>query len=124
MTMTRINSAADLAGVRERALAEIELRNGQKEMRITVHMSTCGIAAGARDILQALISALGAVEADNVSLQQSACAGLCDQEPMITLTDKGGQVYRYGRLNKHKVGQIVREHVVRGNPLGEYLLKA
>lgn len=122
--MAKITSPADLAAVRERALAEIDLRTGPKEMRITVHMSTCGIAAGARDILQTLISALGAVEADNVSLQQSACMGLCDQEPMISLTDKDGNVYRYGRLNKHKVGQIVREHVVRGIPVGEYLLKA
>ncbi len=122
--MTKITSPADLTAIRDRARAEIDLRTGPKEMRITVHMSTCGIAAGARDILQALITALGAVEADNVSLQQSACMGLCDQEPMISLTDKDGNVYRYGRLNKHKVGQIVREHVVRGNPVGEFLLKA
>jgi len=86
-------------------------------------MGTCGIAAGARDILAAILNALGAAGAENVSVQQTGCAGLCDQEPMLTLTDKAGGTFRYGRLDKHKVGEIVREHVLRGQPVVEYLVK-
>jgi NADP-reducing hydrogenase subunit HndB len=120
--MTRkINSPADLKAVRDEALAAIDLRTGPKDLRITVHMGTCGIAAGARDVLAALMTELAGTT--NVSLQQTGCAGLCDREPIITLTDKTGAVFRYGRLDKQKVRQIVREHVLRGQPVAEYLIK-
>ena len=120
----RITSPQDLKAMQEQVKGEIDLRTGQKDMRITVHMGTCGIAAGARDILTALMSELGQAKADNVSLQQTGCAGLCDQEPMLTLTDKAGGSFRYGRLDKQKVGVIVREHILRGQPVLEYLIKA
>ncbi len=119
----RITSPKDLKALQEKARGEIDLRSGEKEMRITVHMGTCGIAAGARDILTALMNALTAVSASNVSIQQTGCAGLCDQEPMLTLTDKAGGAFRYGRLDKQKIGEIVREHVLRGQPVVEYMIK-
>ena len=72
----------------------------------------------------ALMHELGAAKVENVSLQQTGCAGLCDQEPMLTLTDKAGGSFRYGRLDKNKVGEIVRDHVLRGQPVLEYLIKA
>jgi len=119
----RITSPQDLKALQEKAKAEIELRTGQKDLRITVHMGTCGIAAGARDVLAALMNALAAADAKNVTITQTGCAGLCDQEPMLTLTDKSGGSFRYGKLDKHKVGEIVREHVLRGQPVVEYLIK-
>ncbi len=119
----RISSPKDLKAFQEKAKAEIDLRTGQKDVRITVHMGTCGIAAGARDILTALMTELSNAKASNVGIQQTGCAGLCDQEPMVTLTDKAGGTFRYGRLNKNKVGQIVREHVLRGVPVNEYMIK-
>ncbi|MEW6197654.1 MAG: (2Fe-2S) ferredoxin domain-containing protein [Planctomycetota bacterium] len=119
----RISSPQELKALQEQARRDIDLRSGDKDLRLTVHMGTCGIAAGARDILAAVMSALGAAGADNVSVQQTGCAGLCDQEPMLTLTDKAGGTFRYGRLDKHKVGEIVREHVLRGQPVVEYLVK-
>jgi len=119
----RITSPQALKALQEKAKAEIELRTGQKDLRITVHMGTCGIAAGARDVLAALMNALTAADAKNVTITQTGCAGLCDQEPMLTLTDKSGGSFRYGKLDKHKVGEIVREHVLRGQPVIEYLIK-
>ena len=119
----KINSPADLKKLQEKAKADIDLRSGQKDIRITVHMGTCGIAAGARDVLAQLMNALSAVNASNVSLQQTGCAGLCDQEPMLTLTDKAGGSFRYGKLDKQKIGEIVREHVLGGQPVAEYLIK-
>ncbi len=120
----RINNPRDLKALQEKVKSEIDLRSGPKDLRITVHMGTCGIAAGARDILAALMTELGHAKAENVSLQQTGCAGLCDQEPMLTLTDKAGGSFRYGRLDKNKVGAIVRDHVLRGQPVLEYLIKA
>jgi len=124
MTPRKITSLADLAAVQADARKAIDLRSGTKDLRITVHMGTCGIAAGARDVLTALMAELGRAGTSHVSLQQTGCAGLCDQEPMLTLTDPDGRSFRYGRLTKHKVGEIVRDHVLRGLPVNEYLIKA
>ncbi len=119
----RITSPQDLKALQEQAKGELDLRSGQKEMRITVHMGTCGIAAGARDVLAALLGELHGPAAAKVTVTQSGCAGFCDQEPMLTLTDKAGGSFRYGRLDKRKVGEIVREHVLRGQPVVEHLIK-
>jgi (2Fe-2S) ferredoxin len=119
----RINNPQELAAVRQSAQSAIDLRSGAKDMRLTVHMGTCGIAAGARDVLAALMDELAKSEGASVLLTQSGCAGLCDQEPMLSLTDKSGQVFRYGRLDKKKAREIVREHVLGGNPATEYLIK-
>jgi NADP-reducing hydrogenase subunit HndB len=119
----KITSLADLNAVRDQAVADIDLRTGGKDLRITVHMGTCGIAAGARDILTALMTELTLAGAARVALQQTGCAGLCDREPMVTLTDKSGAVFRYVNLDKNKVRQIIAEHVARGNPVQEFLLK-
>jgi NADP-reducing hydrogenase subunit HndB len=119
----KITSPADLKAVRDQAQAQIDLRAGAKEMRVTVHMGTCGIAAGARDVLAAFMDELGRADVATVTLQQAGCAGLCDQEPMVSLTDKTGAIFRYGRLDKNRVRDIVREHVLRGQPVAECLIK-
>jgi (2Fe-2S) ferredoxin len=118
----RIKSPGDLKALAEKAKGEIDLRAGGKEIRITIHMGTCGIAAGARDVLSEFVAEIGKQQVNTVSLRQSGCAGLCDQEPMVTLTDKNGKDYRYGKLNKSKVREIVEGHVVGGNPVARYLV--
>ncbi len=120
----RITSPQELKALQAQAQKETDLRAGPKDVRITVHMGTCGIAAGARDVLTALVGELGREGADKVTVQQTGCAGLCDQEPMLTLTDKSGHAFRYGRLDKSKVGEIVRQHALRGQPVNEYLIHA
>lgn len=118
----RINSPQDLKKIRDRARAEIDLRTGGKDVRITVHMGTCGIAAGARDVLMCLMDELGGQDAAGVSIHQSGCAGLCDREPMLTVTDAKGGLFRYGKLDKDRVRRIVQEHVLHGRPVQEFLI--
>ena len=120
----KIRSIKDLNAIRARARGEVGLREGEPGTRVTVHMGTCGIAAGARDILMAFMEELGTAGAESVSLHQTGCAGLCDQEPMVTITDKSGEVHRYGKLDRSKVRQIVREHIVGGSPVLACLLRA
>jgi (2Fe-2S) ferredoxin len=120
----RITSPEDLKALRDKAQSEIDLRLGAKEIRITVHMGTCGIAAGARDVLAALMAELSGAGVTRVTLQQAGCAGLCDREPMMSLTDASGAVFKYGRLDKQKVREVVRRHVMGGEPVGEYLIKS
>jgi NADP-reducing hydrogenase subunit HndB len=119
---TKISSPQDLAALREKAREAIALRTGPREITITVHMGTCGIAAGARETLAALAEALDHEGVKNVTLRQSGCAGLCDREPMITLSDKAGKEYRYGKLNSERILTLVQEHVVKGNPVMDYLI--
>ena len=119
---TKISSPKDLAALREKAREAIALRTGPREITITVHMGTCGIAAGARETLSALAEAIEQEGVKNVTLRQSGCAGLCDREPMITLTDKAGKEYRYGKLNNERIRTLVQEHVVKGNPVMDYLI--
>jgi NADP-reducing hydrogenase subunit HndB len=117
----RITSPEELRKLRERARAEVDVRGAPKDTSITVHMGTCGIAAGARDVMATLMAELGAKKVDTVTLRQSGCIGLCDQEPMLTLKDKSGREYLYVRLDKDKARRIVGEHVVAGKPVAELM---
>jgi NADP-reducing hydrogenase subunit HndB len=117
----KIKSVEELNALRDKARAEIAGREG-KDIEITVHMSTCGIAAGARDVLTAFMDSIESHSADNVKLKQAGCLGLCDREPMVTLTTKDGQEYLYGNLNARKAERIVREHVLAGEPIVELLV--
>jgi NADP-reducing hydrogenase subunit HndB len=118
----KIKSPKDLLALREQAKANIDLRSGPKEVQITVHMGTCGIAAGARDVLKQLAAEIDQAGVTNATLRQSGCAGLCDREPMLTLTDKNGKEYRYGKLDVERVRTIVQDHVVGGKPVMDYLI--
>ncbi len=121
--MTKINSPEDLNRLRSQALAEIDLRQGLKDIRITVHMGTCGIAAGARDVLATIMQELAAAKVDCVSVQQAGCIGFCEKEPMISVTNKAGEVFRYGRLDRNRTREIVRSHILRGAVVNEFLIK-
>ena len=118
-----IRSPEDLNALREKAREAIDLRSSEKDWVITVHMGTCGIAAGARDVLKNLVAELSSQGITNVTVRQSGCAGLCDREPMITIVQKSsGGEYRYGKLNVEKIRAIVQQHILSGKPVMEYLI--
>jgi NADP-reducing hydrogenase subunit HndB len=119
----KIKSPQDLLAMRKKAQENLELRAGEQDMTVTVHMGTCGIAAGARDILAAFAEAIENGGVKGVSLRKSGSAGLTDREPMATLTDKAGKEYMYGNLNAEKVKKIVESHVVNGDPVMDYLIR-
>ena len=119
----KIKSPADLLAMAAQAREGIDLRSGVKDVKVTVHMGTCGIAAGARDVLASFLREVGEAHLDNVTVAQAGCAGLCEQEPMITITDADGAVYHYGLLeDKSRVHEIVQRHLVGGMPVAEYLI--
>ncbi len=119
----KIASVEELKKLREQARGQVDLRSGPKENRITVHMGTCGIAAGARDILAILAAELGQAEVGNVTLRQSGCIGLCDQEPMLTYSDKDGRDYLYVQLTREKAREFVASHILADRPVGKYILE-
>jgi NADP-reducing hydrogenase subunit HndB len=118
---TRIGSPEDLKKLRDKARGDVDVRSGPKETRITVHMGTCGIAAGARDILAELTGELVKAGVETVTLRQSGCIGLCDQEPMLTYSDKDGRDYLYVNLDRGKARRIVASHVLKGQPVHELI---
>jgi NADP-reducing hydrogenase subunit HndB len=121
----KIKSPADLLAMADKAKDDIDLRSGAKETKVTVHMGTCGIAAGARDVVVTFLSEISDAKLNNVTVHQSGCVGLCEMEPMATVQFADGTVYRYGRLeSRDAVKQIVRSHLVGNDPVPEYLVKS
>ncbi|MBN1320593.1 MAG: (2Fe-2S) ferredoxin domain-containing protein [Thermoleophilia bacterium] len=121
----KIKSPADLLSMAAKAKEAIDLRSGAKEIKVTVHMGTCGIAAGARDVVVSFIGEIADAKLDNVTIHQSGCAGLCEMEPMATVETADGTLYHYGHLeDRKKVHEIVQSHLVGGTPVAEYLIKS
>ena len=119
----KISSPQDLLKLRDQTRSSLDARSGPKDIRITVHMGTCGIAAGARDVMAELVSELDVKSIENVTIRQSGCIGLCDQEPMLTLTDKAGRNFLYVNLDRGKVRRIVAEHLVSDRPVRAYIME-
>lgn len=121
----KIKSPADLLAIADKAKDDIDLRSGAKETKVTVHMGTCGIAAGARDVVVTFLSEISDAKLNNVTVHQSGCVGLCEMEPMATVQFADGSVYHYGRLeSRDAVKRIVRSHLVGNDPVPEYLIKS
>jgi NADP-reducing hydrogenase subunit HndB len=112
----------DLEKIRERMAKTISLRGGEARAKVTVHMGTCGIAAGARKIMSTLMAALEQREDKDIILSTSGCAGLCSREPMMTVELKGQPPVKYVDLDEAKTKRIFQDHVLSGVVVKEYAL--
>ena len=112
----------DLEKIRERMTRTMSLRDGDARVKITVHMGTCGIAAGARKIMSALLVLVDEKDSKDIVLTTSGCAGLCSREPMMTVELKGEAPVKYVDLNEEKTRKIFSEHVLSGAVVEEYAL--
>lgn len=100
------------------------LREGSYRIKIIVHMGTCGIAAGARNVMKALTEEIEKADAKDVQLTISSCAGLCSHEPMVTVEQKDQPAVKYVDLNADKAREIFSGHVLGGKIMSEYALAA
>ncbi|MHC4121094.1 MAG: (2Fe-2S) ferredoxin domain-containing protein [Planctomycetota bacterium] len=114
--------AEDLDKIREKMARTMSLRDGDARAKITVHMGTCGIAAGARKIVSALLALVEEKDAKDVLVTTSGCAGLCSREPMMTVELKGKPPVKYVDLDRQKTEQIFSDHVLSGTVVEEYAL--
>ena len=89
---------------------------------VDVHMGTCGIAAGARNIHQTILEEIEKSAVENVKLKITGCAGLCSMEPMITVWLPGQSPIKYGNLDDKKVQEIFYSHILGGHPKVEYAI--
>jgi NADP-reducing hydrogenase subunit HndB len=112
----------DLDKISERMKATTILREGAGRVKITVHMGTCGIASGARDILSAFLKHIEKADAKDIIITTSGCAGLCSREPMATVELKGEPPVKYVDLTDEKVARIFKDHVMGGKIVKEFAL--
>ncbi|HDJ23997.1 MAG: NADP oxidoreductase [Candidatus Aminicenantes bacterium 4484_214] len=113
----------ELEKLRERAKKQTFLRETTDyRAKITVHMGTCGIAAGAREIMNAFLKEVQEKDVTDVLLTNSGCAGLCSREPMVTVEIKGQAPVKYVDLTPEKVKVIFEKHVLGGEIVQDYAL--
>lgn len=104
----------DLKKIKERVHAENALREGDRRVRITVHMGTCGIAAGARRVMDTLIREIEEAQVSDVMVTTSGCMGLCSREPEITVEILEEEPIVYEHVDENKMRQIFRRHILQG----------
>jgi NADP-reducing hydrogenase subunit HndB len=112
----------DLDKIRKQMVKTMSLRDGDARAKVTVHMGTCGIAAGARKIMRALLEVHEQSGEADIVITTSGCAGLCSREPMVTVELRDEAPVKYVELNEDKAKTIYEEHVRKGRVVQEYAL--
>lgn len=114
----------DLKKIQESVKGTVNLRDGHYRVKVTVHMGTCGIAAGARPVMSAMLKLISDGNVQDVILTSSGCAGLCSHEPMMTVEVQEQAPVKYVHLDAAKAERIFREHVMGGKAVTELAFAA
>ena len=115
-------SIEDLKRIREEGQRNLTLRSGKARARVTVHMGTCGISAGAREVVGALLKEIERLNLTDVIVTTSGCAGLCSREPMATVELAGQAPVKYVDLKPDRILRILKEHVLEGRIVTDFAL--
>jgi NADP-reducing hydrogenase subunit HndB len=114
----------DLQKLRDKAKATMNLRSANARAKVTVHMGTCGISSGARDVMAALLAEIEGSGTSDVMVTTAGCAGLCSREPMATVELLGEAPVKYVDLTPSKMRKVFHVHVLGKQVLVEYALAA
>ena len=118
-----MKSLAELAEIRERMKNKVVLREGGNDIRIVVGMATCGIAAGARPVLNAFVEGVNRESlSDRVTVTQTGCIGICQYEPVVEVFQAGKDKVTYVEMTAEKVEKILQEHIKGGKVVEEYTI--
>jgi NADP-reducing hydrogenase subunit HndB len=104
----------DLKKIKDRVHSQTALREGGQRAKVTVHMGTCGIASGAREVLNALMREIEESAVSDVSVTTSGCMGLCSREPLVTVEILGKEPIKYEKMDDKKMRQVFKRHVMEG----------
>lgn len=104
----------DLKRIKDKVHAETALRDGGNRAKVTVHMGTCGIASGARNVMESLMRAIEEANVSDVAVTTSGCMGLCSREPLVTVEIMGREPIKYEYVDANKMRQIFKRHVMEG----------
>ena len=118
-----MKSLEELQAIRDRMKGKVALREGVSDIRIVVGMATCGIAAGARPVLNAFVEEVERQGlADKATVTQTGCIGLCRMEPIVEVMESGKEKVTYVKMTAEKAKRVVAEHIKGGNPVYEYTI--
>jgi len=112
----------DLKKIKEKVQKEDLFRAGQKRIKLTVHMGTCGIASGAKEILDTVMEEISENNVNDVLVTTSGCIGICSREPLVTIEEQGKEPIVYEYLTKNKMRQIFKQHIMDGKIQPEFIM--
>ena len=120
-----MKSLAELQAIKERTLKAMSARNDSEDAtRIVVGMATCGIAAGARPVMNAFTEEIARRSLKGVTVSQTGCIGMCQYEPIVEVFVPGKEKVTYVQMTEEKVAKVVSDHIVNGNIVTEYTVGA
>jgi NADP-reducing hydrogenase subunit HndB len=109
-----VKSLAELEAIRKKTLDQIKMRTNKDGIRIVVGMATCGIAAGARPVMNAFVEEIGKRGLSDVSVTMTGCIGVCRLEPIAEVFNADGTKTTYVKMTPEKAARVVAEHIVNG----------
>ena len=119
-----MKSLAELEAIRQRTLEKVAMRKeGDDAVRVVVGMATCGIAAGARPVLNAFTEEVARRDLHGVLVTQTGCIGLCQYEPIVEVFAPGKEKVTYVKMTPEKAKEVVEQHLMRGLILTKYTLQ-
>ena len=120
-----MKSLAELAAIRERMQNKVIIREGANATRVVVGMATCGIAAGARPVLNAFVEGVSREGlGDQVTVSQTGCIGICQYEPVVEVFQPGKEKVTYVKMTAEKAERVLAEHIKGGKVVTEYTFAA
>ena len=121
-----MKSIEELMAIRDKTRKNMTVREdtGDSKIRVVVGMATCGIAAGARPVLNAFVDEIAKRDVKGVSVQQTGCIGMCQYEPIVEVTQPGKEKVTYVKMTPEKAVRVVNDHIVNGNPVAEFTVGA
>ena len=115
----------ELMALRDAAKAKMTTRDDSSAVtRVVVGMATCGIAAGARPVMNRFTEEIEKRGLTNVTVAQTGCIGMCQYEPIVEVTAPGKEKVTYVLMTPEKAAKVVVDHLVNGNPVVEYIVGA
>ncbi|UCE56363.1 MAG: (2Fe-2S) ferredoxin domain-containing protein [Desulfobacterales bacterium] len=112
----------DLKKIKEKSTKETSLRYGKANIKITVHMGTCGIAAGAREVMSALMEEMADADRQDIRVVTSGCMGMCSSEPNVTIEIEGAEPIVYRDMDQNRMRQVFKRHVLLGEVQTDFAL--
>lgn len=120
-----MKTLAELAEIREKMQSRVNIReSGTDPVRIVVGMATCGIAAGARPVLNRMAEEVSKRGLKNVIVTQTGCIGICQYEPVVEVYAPGKEKVTYVKMTAEKAVRVVNDHIVNGNVVDEFTIGA
>ena len=120
-----MKSLAELQAIKDRMKDKVVLRDGMESTRVVVGMATCGIAAGARPVLNAFVEGVNKEGLDDkVSVTQTGCIGICQYEPVVEVFEAGKEKTTYVKMNPEKAQEVIEKHLKGGKVVSEYTIGA